>query len=268
MAHPVVLIHGMWCTGAHLAPVAAGLSARGFRCHPVTLPAHETGARHPEVGRISLRGYVDYLEQWIDQQGFSEPPIVVGHSMGGLIAQMLAQRLSTRQGVFALVLLTPASPAGINAIRLDPLRVFSGVMARPGFWNRPHLISRRTASRYACVGIPVERHAALYETLVEESGRALFEIALWPIDTARTTRVDPEAVRCPVYVVSGGLDRLTPAAVVRKVAARYPGSALRHYPDRGHWVIDDDQTDAMCGEIAAWLLPLEQRAARGLPLRG
>jgi pimeloyl-ACP methyl ester carboxylesterase len=267
MSHPVVLIHGMWCTGANLAPVAAGLSARGFKCHLPTLPAHEIGVAHPEVGCLGLSDYVEFLEQWIDRQQFSEPPILLGHSMGGLLAQLLAARLSTRQGAFALVLLTPASPAGINAIRLDPLMAFAPVLARPGFWNRPHRISKARASRYACAGVPKDRHAALYDSLVDESGRVVFEIALWPLDPNHAARIDPEAVRCPVYVVSGGLDGLTPAAVVRKVAARYPGAALRHYPQRGHWVIDDDQTDAMCGEIAAWLLPLEQRAARGLPLR-
>lgn len=267
MAHPVVLIHGMWCTGANLAPVAAGLSARGFSCHAPTLPAHEVGAAHPEVGAMSLGDYVDFLEGWLEAQRFSQPPILVGHSMGGLLAQLLTARLATKQGVFALVLLTPASPAGILAIRLKPLLAFAPVLSRPGFWSRPHLPSRTTLSRYGCAGVPPERHEALYDSLVAESGRAVFEIALWPIDRHHAARVDPEAVRCPVYVVSGGLDGLTPAAVVRKVAARYPGAALRHYPERGHWVIDDDHTEAMCGEIAAWLLPLEQRAARGLPLR-
>lgn len=267
MAHPVVLIHGMWCTGANLAPVAAGLAARGFKCHLPTLPSHEVGVPHPEVGGLGLADYVDFLEHWIEEQAFAEPPILLGHSMGGLLAQLLTARLATRRGVFALVLLTPASPSGINAIRLKPLLAFAPVLSRPGFWNRPHRISKSAASRYACAGVPEERHAALYETLVDESGRVVFEIALWPLDRNRAARVDAESVSCPVYVVSGGLDGLTPASVVRKVAARYPGASLRHYPERGHWVIDDEYTDAMCGEIAAWLLPLEQRAARGLPLR-
>jgi pimeloyl-ACP methyl ester carboxylesterase len=172
-----------------------------------------------------------------------------------------------KQGAFALVLLTPASPAGINAVRLDTLLAFAPVLSRPGFWNRPHRLSKALARRFACAGLPPEKQAEAYETLVDESGRVVFEIALWPLDRRHASRVDTEAVRCPVYVVSGGLDGLTPASVVRKVAARYPGASLRHYPERGHWVIDDDQTDSMCAEIAAWLLPLEQRAARGLPLR-
>ena len=72
------------------------------------------------------------------------------------------------------------------------------------------------------------------------------------------------AIKCPVYVVSCGQDRLTPAAAVRKVAALYPQASLRHYPGRGHWVLDDVDTDEMATEIANWLQGHEQRvAARG-----
>ena len=66
------------------------------------------------------------------------------------------------------------------------------------------------------------------------------------------------------YVVSAGQDRLVPASAVRRVAALYPQASLRHYPDRGHWVLDDVDTDEMATEIANWLQGHEQRvAARG-----
>jgi len=109
--------------------------------------------------------------------------------------------------------------------------------------------------------VPPEKHAALYEGMVEESGRVVFEIGFWFLDPARAAAVDAGAVGCPVYVVSSGADRLTPAAVVRKVAALYPQASMRHYPDRGHWVLDDDDTDEMTTEIANWLQGKEQRSA-------
>lgn len=263
MAHPVVLIHGMWCTGANLLRVAASLRARGFECHVPDLPAHEVGVRHAEVGDLSLTDYLRFLEHYIGERQFRQPPILLGHSMGGLLAQLLAPRVNA----FALVLLTPASPAGINAIRLAPLAAFSGVLSRPGFWHKPHRPGLARARRSVFNGLPAQKQNELHGSMVEESGRALFEIALWQLDRNHASRIDPANVRCPVYVVSAGRDRLTPAAVVRKVAARYDNSTLRYYPGRSHWVIDDEETDEMGGEIAGWLLPYEQRAARGLPMR-
>lgn len=260
MARPIVLIHGMWCTGANFARMIEGLEPRGHACHAPTLPAHEVGVRHPEVGNKSLREYLSFLEDDVRRQKFAEAPILVGHSMGGLLAQQLAARIQP----FALVLLTPAAPAGIFGLRGSNLASFTPVVARPGWWSRPQKLSRGGFASRAYNGVPEEKHAALHDGMVEESGRATFEIGFWFLDGARAAAVDTSAVRCPVYVVSCGDDRLTPAAVVRKVAALYPHASLRHYPDRGHWVLDDTETDEMTAEIANWLQGHEQRsAARG-----
>lgn len=257
MGRPVVLIHGMWCTGANWARVVAGLAPRGHACHAPTLPAHEPGVPHPEVGNKSVAEYLSFLEDYVRAQNFAEAPILVGHSMGGLLAQQLAARIQP----FALVLLAPAAPAGIFGIRPSNFVSFLNVFARWGWWRKPQKPGYARAQARAFNGVPPERHKALYAGLVEESGRAVFEIGLWPLDERRAARVDCAAVRCPVYVVSCGGDRLTPASVVRKVAALYPQAALRHYPDRGHWVLDDLETDEMTAEIANWLRGKEQRAA-------
>jgi pimeloyl-ACP methyl ester carboxylesterase len=260
MARPIVLIHGMWCTGANFDRMIQGLKPRGHACFAPTLPAHEVGARHPEVGNKSLREYLSFLEDYVRRQDFAEAPILIGHSMGGLLAQQLAARLQP----FALVLLTPAAPAGVLGLRASNLLSFMPVVARPGWWARPQKLSYRGFVRRAGNGVPPEKHKALYEGLVEESGRAVFEIGFWFMDRARAAAVDAAAVRCPVYVVSAGEDRLTPATVVRKVGGLYRHASLRHYPDRGHWVLDDADTDEMTAEIANWIQGHEQRtAARG-----
>ena len=260
MARPIVPIHGMWCTGANFSRLVEGLKTRGHACHVPTLPAHEVGVAHPEVGNKSLREYLSFLEDYVRQQNFAEAPILLGHSMGGLLAQQLAARIQP----FALVLLTTAAPAGIFGLRASNLVSFTGVVARWGWWRRPQKLSRRGYVHRAYNRVPAAKHDTLYQGMVEESGRAVFEIGFWFADRSRAAAVDAGAVRCPVYLVSSGEDRLTPAAVVRKVAALYPRASLRHYPDRGHWVLDDDDTDEMTTEIANWLQGHEQRsAARG-----
>jgi pimeloyl-ACP methyl ester carboxylesterase len=257
MARPIVLIHGMWCTAANWARVIEGLEPRGHRCFAPTLPAHEVGVAHPEVGNKSLTEYLSFLEDAIRQQNYAEAPILIGHSMGGLLAQQLAARIDP----FALVLLTTAAPWGLFGIRWANFVAFLRVFLRWGWWARPQKPSWPRAVTSAFNGVPPEKHETLYAGLVEESGRVVFEIGTWYMDPRRASRVDPAAVRCPVYVVSAGGDRLTPAPVVRKVGGLYPQASLRHYPDRGHWVLDDDETDEMTAEIANWLQGHEQRAA-------
>ncbi len=112
MSLPIVLIHGMWCTDATLAQLKQLLSARGYAVHLPNLPAHQVGVENAEVGNKSLKDYLDFLEDYVRRQNFARPPVIIGHSMGGLLAQQLAVRTAP----FALVLLTPAPPAGIMAL--------------------------------------------------------------------------------------------------------------------------------------------------------
>lgn len=257
MARPIVLIHGMWCTGANFDRMAAILKARGHDCHAPTLPAHEIGRPNPEVGNQGVQAYLSFVEDYVRSRSFTQPPILLGHSMGGLLAQQLATRINP----FALVLLTPAAPAGINALSPAGIAAFSRPLSRWGWWRKPQKPTFGRAVASVFNGVPPEKHRTLYAGLVEESGRAVFEIGFWFLDRSRASRVDAGRVRCPVYLVSAGNDRLTPAFAVRKVAALYPQAALRHYPSRGHWVLDDEDTDEMTADAANWLRGQEQRAA-------
>ncbi|HSW14518.1 MAG TPA: alpha/beta fold hydrolase [Solimonas sp.] len=260
MKTPVVLIHGMWCTAADWTRVRELLAPRGYDCHVPTLPAHEPTADQPlRVGDKSLRDYLAFLEDYIRQQNFERPPVLIGHSMGGLLAQQLAARINP----FALVLLTPVAPWGLNSVGAGNLGVALPAFSRWGFWRRPYKPTPQVAARHAHNGLSGDRQKKYYERMVHESGRVAYEIALWWADWSKASAVEASAVRCPVYVVSCGEDGLTPAFAVRKVAGLYPQAAHRHYPQRGHWVIDDDETEEMIHGICGWLRPLEQRALRG-----
>ncbi|MEQ1440315.1 alpha/beta hydrolase [Fontimonas sp. SYSU GA230001] len=259
MATPVVLIHGMWCTGANWNRVRAVLEPRGYACLAPTLPGHEPVPDQPlQVARLGLRDYLDALTQVVAEQRYDRPPVLIGHSMGALLAQQLALRVPP----LALVLLTPAPHWGINGLSVANVRAFAPWLIGGRFWRNPYKPGFAPAIRDLFNGVPADRQRPMYEALVHESGRAAAEIAFWWLDFARAAQVRSGEVNCPVYVVSCGQDRLTPAAVVRKAAAQYPGAALRHYPERGHWVIDDEETEEMMHAICGWLRPIEQRQQR------
>lgn len=83
------------------------------------------------LGTTSLLDYADAFEGELGQLG--EKPIVMGHSTGALLAQMLGARGLAK----TLVLLTPASPAGIVALTPSVIRSFWSAMSRWGFWKKP-----------------------------------------------------------------------------------------------------------------------------------
>lgn len=260
MAYPVVLIHGMSCTGANWRRFASLMTPRGYECLAPSLPAHDASPDQPlRVGRQSLRDYLAFLEQMVATREDRRPPIIIGHSMGGLLAQQLAARVQP----LALVLLTPAAPYGITSLSLTNTGAFLSWMSNGAFWRKAYKPGFARAQRYAFRGLPADRHRALYEGTVHESGRAIFEIGLWPLDFSHASVVDAKRIHCPVFIVSGGKDWITPASVVRKVARLYPHATQRHYPARGHWVIDDEDTDEMVHSICGWLRSIEQKQERG-----
>ena len=259
MGTPLVLIHGMWCNGEHMARLDQLFSARTYDCRRLTLPAHTPGpGQAGAVAALSIRDYVKAAKDFVAAQNFTQPPVLVGHSMGGLIAQILA----TQMWPAALVLLTPASPRGINALHPKVLPVGLPLFSRFAFWKRAHQPTPERARRYVVNGLHSSHQERIIASLVQESGRAASEIVFWWADGQRSTEVDAAAMQCPVYVVSAGRDFLTPASVVKKVASRYANATYRHWRDRGHWVIDDLDTEDMVHEIDGWLRPILQRLQR------
>jgi len=170
--------------------------------------------------------------------------------MGGLLAQIIASRGLAR----ALVLLTPAPPYGITALTPSVARSFWSIMTQWGFWKKAVRQTFDEAAYSIMHRLTREEQREAYGRFGYESGRAVFEIGLWPIDVKRAAFVDEKKVQCPILVVAGGQDRITPAPVVRKIAAKYgPRATLREFPDNAHWVLGEPGWEKIAEFVADWL---------------
>lgn len=248
---PVVLLHGMWSTGRTLDPVRHALEARGYRVFSPTLPMHPPAGpvELDALGRLSMSDYAEFLAGSIAGAGFDAPPVLIGHSMGGLLAQMLAARMPTR----ATVLIAPAPPAGVQAVRWKNLLATRNVISTPGFWRRAHRPPAALADWGLLHGVSEPRRSEIRNTLLPESGRAYAEIVFWWLDRARATRVDAQEIRSPMLIMTGERDRVIPASVVRRVAARYGQSELLIFPERGHWLFEEIGAEEVLVRLSCWL---------------
>ena len=181
MSETIFMIHGMWGGSWYWQNYKHYLEAKGYRCVVTTLRHHDVSpkdAPHPHLGTTSLLDYVDDLEQEIRALGVK--PIIMGHSMGGLLAQMLAARGLAK----AVVLLAPASPAGILALT--------------------------------------------------------------------------EKVTCPILVLAGKEDRITPLFVQRKIADKYKELATyREFSDHAHWLMAEKGWEGIVGYADDWMRNLK-----------
>ncbi len=251
MAETMVLVHGMWGTASHWDNFKKYFEARGHRCVTPTLRYHDVGpqeAPDPRLGRTSLLDYAEDLEDLIRSLG--EKPIVMGFSMGGILAQLLASRGLAK----AIVLLSPAPPAGINALQPSIIWEFRSALLSWGFWKRPFRLPFRETSSAMLNRMPAESRRAIYDGLVHESGRAASEIGFWFLDPKRAIAVDVSKVTCPVLIMSGTDDREHPISVIRKVAERYGQVAtFDELPDHGHWLIGEPGWEDIAERIEGWL---------------
>jgi pimeloyl-ACP methyl ester carboxylesterase len=245
------MIHGMfagpWCWENHRRV----LERRGHRCVTPALPYHDMDPRglpDPRLGTTSLLDYAAALERQVRQLGTQ--PVLMGHSMGGLLAQLLAARGLAR----ALVLLAPAAPSGIISLSPSVLRSFWSIQTRWGFWRRPMRQTFDEAIFSMLHLLPDSERRPTYDKFVFESGRAALEIGYWPLDHLHASRVEESSVTCPVLVIAGAQDRITPASVVRQVAGKYRArAAYREFANHAHWLLAEPGWQEVAEDVGDWL---------------
>ena len=251
MSETIFMIHGMWGGAWYWENFKVFLEKQGYRCVTTTLRFHDMDpgdAPDPQLGTTSLLDYAADLELEIQKLGVK--PILMGHSMGGLLAQILGSRGLAR----ALVLLTPAPPAGIMALKPSVIKSFWSVQTKWGFWKKPIRQTFKEAVYSILHLLPPEEQEEAYGRFVYESGRAAYEIGYALFDSKAASRVDESKVTCPVLVVGGAEDRITPVSVVRRVAAKYGAVATYKEFDRhAHWVVAEPGWQEIAAYAADWL---------------
>lgn len=238
---------GGWCWDNYTRFFAE----KGYHCIGPTLRFHNMDPKEapdPQLGTTSLLDYVEDLEKEINK--FDSPPILMGHSMGGLLAQILGSRGLAR----ALVLLTPAPPRGIIVLKFSAIKSFWNELIRWGFWRKPFRQPFNKAVYSALHLLTVEEQEEVYSKYVYESGRAACEIGIWFFDLKKASKVDESKVTCPVLVIAGAQDRIIPASIVRKIAHKYKDvSTYREFGNHAHWVIGESDWQEITEYISEWL---------------
>ena len=252
-SHPVLLIHGMWSTGETLIELQKSLENSGYQVFAPTLPFHLPRTQHSEetkqrLARASLSEYLEFLVDFC--KVFEKPPIVIGHSMGGILAQMLSTRLSTHR----LILISSAPPAGILNWTWSVVRSFGHNMLKFPLWRKTTEIGIQNI-RY---GIANTQTAEIQQDLASkvtyESGMAATELGLWFAFRNPQTRINPTDIECPILILSGEEDRITPPIFQKKMKRKYGKQAtLSLLSETCHWTVGGSNLSKVVASINNWL---------------
>ena len=258
----VLMIHGAFCASWCFDNFAEVFSARGFACEAPDLRHHQTGLEpqpDAEASVSSLNDYVSDIEGRIRKM--DELPILIGHSMGGLIAQKLAAKGLAR----ALILLSAAAPWGILPSTEDEIAAATGLMSAGPFWTHWLKPSFEVASGNALVKLDDKAKRAVFDKFCSESGQALFEMFFWMFDHGRAAAVDTAAVTCPVLMVFGSDDKVISARTGWQIAHRYGERATIHEAaGHGHMLLIEPGWERIAERCADWAARQADAKAKSL----
>lgn len=247
MAVTVVFVHGMWSQRAVWDDWLRRFGERGYDCVSVALPGHTTGASDAELSRV---GFAECVRTVEDLVATLDRPILIGHSMGGLIVQQVASRHALR----AAVLINSAAPRAIFPQRLSMLPGLARHYLRWGLWKSVLRLSQREASYLLLNVLPKAERARHFSSMVGESGRLSYQLGFGPLGWSRVHEVDASAIRCPMLMIAGRRDRMTPVGVSRRTA-KYYGDRLTYIevPTGAHWLLAESGFRDRIDDVLAWL---------------
>jgi pimeloyl-ACP methyl ester carboxylesterase len=251
-AKHVVLIHGTWCRGDSWGPTRAAFEERGYTVYTPTLRHHELPLQEGalKIAPLSMREYTDDLVALVNS--LDSPPLIVGLSLGGLLAQLVAAR--TRHA--GLVAACPIAAAGFIA-KLTTVRGAVGLVGRhylhPRPWAKPLYPHWERFRRWIANAQTEETAREFFADLVCESGRAYCEAVFWFLDRRKATAVDFSAITTPVLAIRGEYDRVIPPQVAPWTAARYQRGTYVEIPRSDHLVFSGDALAVTMGHIDDWM---------------
>ena len=225
---PVVFLHGIGGGARSFAPQMASFAAAGYR--PVALDLMGYGGRDP-VEALSFEALAEDVEFSIGESGL-ERPILVGHSMGGMVVQTMLRRAQLDYAAAVLSCTSPAfgNPAGdfqkkFVADRLAPLDA-GKTMA--------DIAPQSAANVFGPNADPAGR--ALYIQQYAAVSEATYRAAVKCLVTF-DERANLPDIKVPVLCLAAEHDRNAPPPVLEKMAAKIPGayylclSGLGHMPN-------------------------------------
>lgn len=255
----IVLVHGFWVTPRSWEHWITHYEAQGYRVLAPAYPGFEVEVEAlredpSPIVDLTVPGIVDHLVSVIDE--LDAPPILMGHSAGGVMIQLLLDRGYGAAGVA----INSAPTEGVKVVPLSQVHATFEVLKNP-------------ANRHRAVGFsPEQWHYAFTNTFTEEESLALYERyhvpasgnVFWANVLANVTpgRQDTwvdyhNADRAPLLFISGSEDHLMPPSVQRSNAKHYKAAAtteVKVYDGYAHLLPAQEGWERIADDALAWAL--------------
>lgn len=255
---PVVFIHGLWLLPSSWDRWARVFEEAGYAPLTPTWPDDprtvEEARANPDVfARKTLKAIADHTEEVIS--GLNEKPAVLGHSTGGLLCQIVADRgLSA-----ATVAIDPGPFRGVLPLPLSALRSARPVLQNPLNRSRAVTLTYDQFKYGWANALDDEEATELYETFhVAAPGVALMQMANANLNPLTEAKLDPKnPARGPLLIIDGEKDNTVPWAIAnasyKKQKRNQAVTEIEKIPNRGHSLTIDSGWREVCDRALAFV---------------
>lgn len=254
----IVLIHGLWLSSRSWEHWVDRYAEAGYQVVAPGWPGMDVDVdvlrKDPSVmNGLGVVEVADHYEKLIRQ--LDAPPILMGHSFGGLLVQILLDRGLGSAGVA----IHPAPPKGVLRLPISALRASFPVLGNPA--NRKRTVSLTPDQwHYSFTNTMNEADSkvAYARYHVPAPGRPLFQAAAANLRPGAATTVNfANEHRAPLLLISGGADHTVPASMVRENLKRYRKSTavtdLQEYPHRSHFTAGSPGWEEVADYALSWV---------------
>jgi len=264
-AETLLLIHGMWMTPLSWEHWASRYTDQGYNVIAPAWPGLEAEPeqlrRDPSPLRnFDIRDVIAHYEKII--RGLDRPPIIIGHSFGGLFAQLLLDRGLGAAGVT----LGTGAPKGVLRLPLSTLRAAWPALGKPTNLKKEAPLTPKQFHWCFTNALTREESDAVYERYyIPGSARPFFQAGFANFNPKAVTKVDyKNPARPPLLLATGTEDRICPPSVNKAnfKKQRHASSATEHkeYPGRCHFP-GQDGWEEVADFVLSWAAEHSARAA-------
>jgi pimeloyl-ACP methyl ester carboxylesterase len=263
----IVLIHGLWVTSRSWEKWGERYEARGYRVLTPAYPGFEVEVEAlnedpSPIEASTIPAVVEHLENIVGE--LESPPIIMGHSAGGLFTQILLDH-----GYGAAGVVIDSAPAeGVRVTPVSQIRSLFPVLKNP-------------ANRHKAVGFTKEQfHYAFANTLSREDSDKVYEryhipapgSFVWAGPLANFTPGHQDTyvnfrneARAPLLFIAGGEDNLMPPAVNQSNVKHYRHAKsvtdYKEFPGRSHYTVGQDGWEEVADYALEWAVEHAKRPA-------
>jgi pimeloyl-ACP methyl ester carboxylesterase len=252
----IVLVHGLWVTPRCWDKFRQHYEALG---HEVLTPAWpgikgEAAEMRRDPSGLNGVGAKEVIEHYTAIiRSLPEPPIIMGHSYGGVITQVLID-----QGMgCAGVAIDSVPPKGILILPLSTYLALLPAFLKPGtYWGTFLFNLGQFWKVFANTLSESEVKAAYEQIAIPASGRAIYQASLANFTPQAATTIDfSNSSRAPLLLIGGEKDVIMPAALNRKNFRKFRSSAVTEYkefPGRSHYIIAESGWEEVADYALSW----------------